>query len=157
MRAPSDKKWSRDGCEDGPVSNRPVLRVRRSGALLVGALIAFAGTLPLATARRELLPLLLIPVVFGVWALRAGTDVHADRLRVQALIGSVTVPWSRVAELAPDEQGRVSALLDDGTVVRLTAVTRANLPQVLEAGGQTLAGGQEPAGDKEPAGGPDAQ
>jgi hypothetical protein len=114
------------------------LRVRRSGALLVAALIAFVGTVPLAGTRWALAPILLIPLLAGVWAWRAGTDVYPDGLRVRALFGSTTVPWSRIAELAPDQRGRVSALLDNGNVIRLTGVTPANLPAVIAAGGQDL-------------------
>jgi hypothetical protein len=120
------------------VTNKPVLRVRRSGALLVAALIAFVGTVPVAGTRWALAPILLIPLLAGVWAWRAGTDVGPDALRVRALFGSTVVPWSRVAELAPDPNGRISALLDNGNVIRLTGVTTGNLPAVLTAGGQDL-------------------
>jgi len=115
-----------------------VLRVRKSGALLVAALIAFVGTVPLAGVRWSLAPILLIPLAILVWAWRAGTDVDADSLRVRALFGKTVIPWSRVAELAPDPGGQVAALLIDGTVVPLTGVTTGNLPAVLEAGGQEL-------------------
>ena len=120
------------------MSQKPALRLRKSGALLVAALIAFVSTVPLAGARWELTPLLLIPFAVGVWVWRAGTDVFPDRLRVRALFGSTEIPWSRIAEMAPDERGRVSALLDTGTVIRLTGVTAANLPAVLSAGGQQI-------------------
>lgn len=118
------------------VSRKPVLRVRKPGALLVAALIAFIGTVPFAGARWQLAPILLIPLVVLVWAWRAGTDVDAEGLRVRALAGSAFVPWSRVAELAPDRRGRVSALLTDGNVLPLAGVTTANLEAVLRAGGQ---------------------
>jgi hypothetical protein len=120
------------------VRNKPVLRIRRSGALLVAALIAFVGTVPLAGTSWALAPLLLIPLLGMVWAWRAGTDVYPDALRVRALFGSTTVPWSRVTELAPDPQGRVSALLDNGNVIRLTGVTTANLPAVVAVGEQKI-------------------
>jgi hypothetical protein len=120
------------------VSKKPVLRVRKSGALLVAALIAFVGTVPLAGTRWALAPILLIPLALGVWSWRAGTDVYPDRLRVRALFGSTVIPWSRVSELAPDARRRVSALLDNGNVIRLTGVTTANLPAVLAAAGQDL-------------------
>ena len=118
--------------------SKPVLRVRKSGALLVAALIALVGTVPLASIRWELTPVLLIPLAAVLWAWRAGTDVFADRLKVRALVGSTEIPWSRVAEMAPDARGRVAALLDNGNVIRLTGVTRANLPAVLAAGGQEI-------------------
>ena len=115
-----------------------MLRVRRSGALLVAALIALVGTIPLAGQRWSLTPILLIPLAILVWAWRAGTDVDAESLRVRALLGRKVIPWSQVAELAPDPRGRVSALLIDGRVIRLTGVTVGNLPVVLKAGGQEI-------------------
>jgi hypothetical protein len=120
------------------VRKKPVLRVRRSGAVVVAALIALVGTVPLAGARWQLTPILLIPLLALIWAWRAGTDVYPDALRVRALFGSTTVPWARVAGLGPDQQGRVSALLDNGNVIRLTGVTTANLPAVLAAGEQKV-------------------
>jgi hypothetical protein len=125
-------------CEDERVSRKPLLRVRKTGAILVAAAIAFVGAIPLAGARWELTPILVIPAAAFVWAWRAGTDVFADRLRVRALFGNTQVPWDRVAELAPDERGQVSALLDNGNVIKLTGVTRDNLPRVLAAGRQEL-------------------
>jgi len=115
-----------------------VLRVRKSGALLVAALIALVGAVPLASLRWELTPVLLIPLAAVIWAWRAGTDVFPDRLTVRALFGSTDIRWSRIAEMAPDARGRVAALLDNGNVIRLTGVTRANLPAVLAAGGQEI-------------------
>jgi hypothetical protein len=120
------------------VRKKPVLRIRRSGALLVAALIAFVGTVPLAGTSWALAPILLIPLLGIIWAWRAGTDVYPDALRVRALFGSTTVPWSRVTELAPDPQGRVSALLDNGNVIRLTGVTSVNLPAVVAVGEQKI-------------------
>jgi hypothetical protein len=115
-----------------------VFRVRKSGALLVAALIAVVGTIPFAGVRWALAPILLIPLAVLVWAWRAGTDVDADSLRVRALLGTTVIDWDRVAELAPGPTGQVSALLTDGTVVPLTGVTPANLPAVLRAGDQQV-------------------
>jgi hypothetical protein len=120
------------------VRKKPVLRMRRSGALVVAALIAFIGAVPLAGARWALTPILLLPLLAMIWAWRAGTDVYPDELRVRALFGTTTVPWSRVTELAPDPQGRVSALLDNGNIIRLTGVTTANLPAVIAVSEQKI-------------------
>ena len=117
---------------------KPLLRVRKTGALLVAGAIAFVGTVPLAGASRALAWVLVIPAAVIVWAWRAGTDVRADDLRVKALVGSTRVPWSSIVELAPDERGRISALLDNGNVIKLTGVTRGNLPRVLEVAGQQV-------------------
>ena len=118
--------------------SKPLLRVRKTGALMVASVIAFVGAIPLAGARWELTPILLIPLAAFVWAWRAGTDVYAEELRVRALFGSTAVPWQRVTEMAPDPSGQISALLDNGNVIRLTGVTSDNLPRVLAAGGQEI-------------------
>ena len=120
------------------VRSKPVLRVRKSGALLIAAAIALVGAVPLASAGWQFLPVLLLPLVAGFWAWRAGTDVYPDRLRVRALFGSTQIGWSSIAEMAPDARGRVSALLDNGNVIRLTGVTKDNLPLVLAAAGQQI-------------------
>ncbi|MFI5888956.1 PH domain-containing protein [Actinoplanes sp. NPDC051513] len=120
------------------MSRKPLLRVRKTGALMVAAVIAFVGAVPLAGVSWGLAPVLLIPAAIFVWAWRAGTDVYADELRVRALIGSTRVPWASIAELAPGHRGQISALLDNGNVIRLTGVTQGNLPRVLAAGKQEI-------------------
>ncbi|MFI5931424.1 PH domain-containing protein [Actinoplanes sp. NPDC051494] len=126
------------------MSRQPVLRVRRSGALVLAAFIALVGATPFAGAKWQLAPLLLIPFAVLVWSWRAGTDVTAEGLKVRALFGSSSVAWSEVAELAPDPRNRISALLTDGRVLPLTAVNKENLPAVLAAGGQQLSNPQQP-------------
>lgn len=126
------------GWEDDAVRRKPILRVRKTGALLVAAVIAFVGTVPLAGASHGLAWVLLVPAAVIVWAWRAGTDVRKDELRVKALVGSTRVPWSSIVELAPDERGRVSALLENGNAIKLTGVTRDNLPLVLAAAGHKV-------------------
>jgi hypothetical protein len=140
MRSGSDRNAAQSGWEDGAVRVKPLLRVRKTGALMVAAVLAFVGAVPFASAGWAYALVLLIPVAVFFWAWRAGTDVFADELRVRALFGSTRVPWSRVTELAPDRSGQISALLDNGNVIRLTGVTRDNLPQVLAAGGQEIGG-----------------
>lgn len=138
MRAGSDRNAAQRGWEDEDVRSKPLLRVRKTGALMVAAVLAFVSGVPLAGVSWAWSLILLIPVAFFVWAWRAGTDVYADRLRVRALFGNTTVPWERITELAPDPSGQISALLDNGNVIRLTAVTTDNLSRVLAAGGQEV-------------------
>ena len=120
------------------------LRFRQNGAFLVAVMIAFVGTVPLAGARLAFAPLILVPLAIGVWAWRSGTDVDQAGLRVRALFGTRSIAWSRVAELAADPRGRVSALLTDGHVIRLTAVRATDLPAVMAAGGPGPAAQQTP-------------
>ncbi|WP_250027377.1 PH domain-containing protein [Paractinoplanes maris] len=118
--------------------SKPLLRVRKSGGLMVAAVLGFVSGVPLASVSWAWALILLIPIAFFLWAWRAGTDVYADQLRVRALLGSTEVLWDRIDELAPDSSGQISALLDNGNVIRLTAVTTDNLPRVLAAGGQEI-------------------
>jgi hypothetical protein len=120
------------------VRRKPLLRIRKTGALMIAAVIAFVGAVPLAGAGWEWAPILLVPVAIFVWAWRAGTDVYADELRVKALFGVTRVPWDQIRELAPEPNGQIAALLENGNVIRLTAVTKDNLPRVLAAGRQEI-------------------
>ncbi len=120
------------------VSRADIVRFRYNQAILVAALVAFIGALPLATARWWLLWVLLIPLAVGVWAWRAGTDADARELRLRALVGQRRVPWTRVAELATDPRGRAVARLDDGETLVLPAVRAADLPRLISATGQEL-------------------
>ncbi|GIE84010.1 PH domain-containing protein [Actinoplanes regularis] len=126
---------------------RPALRVRKSGTALVASGIAFVGTVPLAGTSWALAPVLLVPLGALAWSWRAGTDVYQDEVRVRALFGGNRVPWSRITELAPDQRGRVSALLDNGNVIRLTGVTRDNLSLVLAAAGRSPSADPSPSAE----------
>ncbi len=120
------------------MSSRTTTRFRRHGALPVAALIVFIGTLPLASQHWALASLLLLPLLFGVWALRSGTDADADGLRIRALLGQRRIPWSTIMELATDRHGRAAALLTDGRVVPLAAVPADGLPQLVRASGHAV-------------------
>lgn len=131
------------------------VRFRPHQAILVAAVIAFIGAIPVVfgpelpsdpatdpagadTVRWWALPLLLIPVAVFVWALRAGTDADGDGLRLRAMFGSRRVPWSAVRELAADDRGRAVALLDSGHAVALPQVRAADLPRLVAASGRPL-------------------
>ncbi|MET7709235.1 PH domain-containing protein [Micromonospora sp. NPDC005413] len=120
------------------MSKPDTVRFRYNQAILVAAVIAFIGALPLANARAYLLPVLLVPLAVAVWAWRAGTDADARELRVRALAGQRRIDWDQVLELATDQRGRAVARLDDGQQVVLPAVRGADLPHLISATGQTL-------------------
>ncbi|MCI4064663.1 PH domain-containing protein [Micromonospora sp. R77] len=111
---------------------------RHNQAILVAAIVAFIGALPLATARWWLSWVLLLPLAVAVWAWRAGTDADPRELRLRAVAGQRRIAWDRVAELVTDPRGRVAARLDDGQQVLLPAVRAADLPRLVAATGQEL-------------------
>ncbi|MGC4747208.1 PH domain-containing protein [Micromonospora sp. DT201] len=120
------------------MSKPDTVRFRYNQAILVAAVIAFIGALPLANARTYLLPVLLLPLAVAVWAWRAGTDADARQLRVRALVGQRRIDWDQVLELTTDQRGRAVARLDDGQQVTLPAVRSVDLPRLVSATGQPL-------------------
>jgi Bacterial PH domain len=105
-------------------------KFRHNAAITIAAVVAFFGAVPLATSRVYLLPIMLVPILIGIWGWRAGTDVSPAGLRVRALFGARLVPWSHVAALVPAGRGRVYAILTTGRRVRLPAVGAADLPKI---------------------------
>ncbi|MET8230435.1 PH domain-containing protein [Micromonospora sp. NPDC005298] len=122
------------------MSKSDTVRFRHNQAILVAAVIAFIGALPLANARGYLLPVLLVPLGVAVWAWRAGTDADARGLRLRALLGQRRIDWEQVVELTSDTRGRAVARLDDGQQVTLPAVRGVDLPHLVSASGQALPG-----------------
>ncbi|MEU8387217.1 PH domain-containing protein [Micromonospora sp. NPDC048842] len=120
------------------MSKPDTVRFRYNQAILVAAIIAFVGALPLANARDYLLPVLLVPLAVAVWAWRAGTDADARELRIRALVGQRRIDWDQVLELTTDQRGRAVARLDDGRQVTLPAVRGTDLPRLVAATGQPL-------------------
>jgi hypothetical protein len=122
------------------VSKAQTVRFRPSPAILVAAIIAFIGAIPLASAAWYLTPVLLIPLAVAVWAWRAGTEADPSGVRVRALLGERRIEWAEIVELAPDDRNRVVVLLRNGRVARLPAVHTADLPHLIAASGQPVTG-----------------
>lgn len=120
------------------MSRTETVRFRHSQAILVAAVIALIGALPLASARWYFLPVLLVPLTIAVWAWRAGTDADARELRLRALLGQRRISWDRVVELAADHRGRAVVRLDDGERLVLPGVRGAELPRLVAVTGQNL-------------------
>jgi hypothetical protein len=110
-------------------------KFRYNAAITIAAVVALVGTVPLATSRAYLLPLLAVPVLIGVWGWRAGTDVGPAGLTVRALFGSRLVPWSDVAALVRAGRGRSYAVLTTGGRVRLPAVGGTELATITGRAG----------------------
>ncbi|MFF3865463.1 PH domain-containing protein [Micromonospora sp. NPDC001898] len=122
------------------MSRAETVRFRPNQAILVAAVIAFIGALPLAAAGWYFLPVLLVPLAVAVWAWRSGTEADARELRLRALTGQRRIGWERIVELTADARGRAVARLDDGEWLVLPAVRGAELPRLVAVTGQTLPG-----------------
>jgi hypothetical protein len=115
-----------------------VTRFRYHSALLVAGIIATIGALSLASQGGLLILVLIPPLLFCLWAWRAGTDADAEGLRVQALFGSQKISWSRVAALTSDDKGRGVAALTDGGLLPLPAVRSSDLTRLAAASGKLV-------------------
>lgn len=122
------------------MSSTDTVHFRYSQAIWVAALIAFISALPLAGAGWYFTPVLLVPLLAGIWAWRAGTDADRTGVRIRALLGQRRIPWSDVVELSTDERRRVIASLTGGRVVALPAVPATGLARLVAASGQQLSG-----------------
>jgi hypothetical protein len=135
----------------------PRVRFRPHQAILIAAVVAFIGALPIVfgpdlpsggvlsdqsgahtPVRWLFLPVLLIPVVVFVYVLRSGTDADAEGLSVRAVFGQRRIRWSQVRELSADPRGRAVALLTDGNAVTLPSVRAGDLPTLVSASGKTV-------------------
>ncbi|MEO3745473.1 PH domain-containing protein [Plantactinospora sp. B5E13] len=114
------------------------LRFRHNQAIWVAAAIGFLGAVPLASSRWYLTPVLLIPLAIGLWAWRAGTDADPTGVRIRALVGQRTIPWSDIVELGADPRGQAVVRLTDGRTTALPAVRSTDLPDLVAASGQRL-------------------
>lgn len=152
VRPDSTNGWLWPGCEDGGVTR---VKFRHNSAIAVAGFVACFGTVPLATARWYLAPILLVPLAIGVWGIRAGTDADESGVSVRALVGRRLLPWGQITGFGYLRRG-VGATLADGSTVPLPGVAAGDLPRLVEAGGQQLAGREEraeEAEDEEPAAG----
>lgn len=125
------------------MSSTDTVHFRYSQAIWVAAAIAFIGALPLASAAWYFTPVLLVPLLIGVWAWRAGTDADRAGMKIRALFGQRLIPWHEVVELGIDERRRVIASLSGGRVVSLPAVPAADLPRLVAASGQHVLGADD--------------
>ncbi|HLU46302.1 MAG TPA: PH domain-containing protein [Natronosporangium sp.] len=116
-----------------------VLRFRHHRALAVAGITVTISTFTLAAVSVWFLLALIPPLIWTVGIWRAGTDADSTGLRVRALLGQRRIPWTDVEALVVAPNGRVVARLTKGTAVPLTAVTAADLPQLVAASGQPLA------------------
>ncbi|WP_367136184.1 PH domain-containing protein [Saccharothrix sp. HUAS TT1] len=120
-------------------------------ALLAAGLATIAAT-PFAWGAPGLQAVYLLPAGFAVWVLRNRTTVDGERLVVRSTFGSRVLAWDEVKAIKLTPKGWLSAVLRDGSLVRLPAVRAGHLPTLsLVSGGRVADPNATPeAGPAEP-------
>ena len=109
-----------------------VIRISPMAHFAVGFLAL--GLLALVLAGPTWFALLLvIPVLLSAFVIRYRTVADRDAVTARTFLGSRTVSWDDIAGLRFGKGSWAYAQLDDGTELRLPAVTFATLPLLTEA------------------------
>ena len=107
------------------------------------------GSLPLAAASPWLTWVLLLPLVCGVWVLRARVVAVPVGVEVCNGLRATRVAWSDVAGVDVPRRGPLRLLRSTGRPLLMTALTRRDLPRLLAVGqaASVRPGTEQPAAD----------
>jgi len=100
---------------------------------LLPVLVLLLGSLPLAASSAWLNVLVLVPVACAVWVLRARVVVAPVGIAVCNGLAVTRLPWSSVEGFDVPRRGPVRLLRADGRPLPMTALSRRQLPELLEA------------------------
>lgn len=103
-------------------------------ALLAAATIAICAT-PFAWAAPGLQAVYLVPLGFAWWVLRNRTTVDSSQLVARGTFGKRVVAWDEVKAIKVVPRGWLSAVLKDGSLVRLPAVRVGHLSALAHVSG----------------------
>jgi hypothetical protein len=128
-------RWE-DGGVSSPSASAPpaavVIRISPMAHFAVGFLVL--GLLALVFAGPAWVALLLvIPVILSAMIVRYRTVADRDTVTARTLLGSETVSWDDIEGLRFGKGAWAYARRNDGTELRLPAVTFATLPLLTEA------------------------
>lgn len=120
--------------------------------VLAALLMAGISLLVIGAAPRYLFWVLIFPILFLVWVLRARTDVDASGIHVRyAFRGERHIPWEKLSGIG-FKGSRALATTTDGQSVMMPGVTFNSLPRLSEASQgripDALTAGREAANDK---------
>ena len=112
------------------------VRRRRFGPdriALVPVLVLLLGSLPLAASSAWLNAVVLVPVACAVWVLRARVVVAPVGIEVCNGLAAHRLPWEAVEGFDVPRRGPVRLLRSGGAPLRMTALNRAQLPELRDA------------------------
>jgi Bacterial PH domain len=117
-----------------PSTAAVVIRISPMAHFAVGFLAL--GMLALVLAGPSWFALLLvIPVVLSAFIARYRTVADRDTVTARTLLGSQTISWDDIAGLRFGKGSWAYAELNNGSELRLPAVTFSTLPLLTEASG----------------------
>jgi hypothetical protein len=120
------------------------LRVRIPRVNLFAVAVGAICTIPLAFASPWLAVVWLLPVLGGVWVLRAGVDADPTGLTVHDLFRTRRLAWDDIAGLRI-RKTRVAAVRRDGRAVRLPVLRPRHLSVLAGVSGGRLPDPTAPA------------
>lgn len=120
--------------------------MRPERVALLPVVLALVGTLPLALSAPWLTWLVLLPLLAGVWVLRARVVAGAAGLEVGNGLRVSRVAWDAVEGVDVPRRGPLRLLVRGRRPLLLTALPRRDLPRVL-AVGERAAGVGDPQAD----------
>lgn len=124
-----------DGASEAPHEGAPATFRAVPTVSLVALGFLTLSLSPIAFQGGAWFLLLLIPLALAVWVVRSRTRVDAEGLRVRRVVGTRTLPWTRVSTLRLVERGWVRAVDTDGGELVLRGVRVRDLGRVGEASG----------------------
>ena len=124
---------------DSETNGPPRLVFRHSALGVLAALLFCVCALPLVLTVPWFWLILLLPLGYCAWLLWTRTTVDGDAVDVRTVRGSRRLSWADVTSLRLDERSRVSAVLGDGSELRLPAVRLRDLSALAVASGGRVA------------------
>lgn len=101
---------------------------------LLPVLVFFAGSLPVAASSPWLTWVLLLPVACAVWVVRARVVAIPVGVEVCNGLRAHRVAWDDVEGVDVPRRGPVRLLRRHGRPLRMTALSRRDLPLLLAVG-----------------------
>jgi hypothetical protein len=118
---------------------------------VLAALAVAACATPAALGAPWFFLIYLVPIGIVVWVLRTRTVVDSGTVTTRSLLTRRRVRWDEIASLHLRPNGKVAAVLTDGTELALHAVRVRDLPVLAAASGGRLPDPEAGAATPQPA------
>lgn len=110
------------------------VRFRPDRTSYIASVVLLLGSLPLGLSSPWLTPAFLLPLGSVLWVARARVVANAMGLEVCNGLGVQRLRWEQVEAFDVPRRGPVVLRRTTGRPLRLTALNRSELPQLLAVG-----------------------